>query len=422
MTQLFQIALLAYFLPAINHTLLFFFMARLFPLRLKLWQLAIMVFIFPIANLPKLIWGPFSLIANITRVVFIPIGMVIYPLLAFRGSVCRRLVVNLSLFACQMLGEATATATLVGVKMTAEIDIARDILPITLPYSLITFGINIIAGCGVVFVAKAMELKAFSRLYISAFLFPLSLMGIIYSSVIPSGSWFFLFSILLGCSALTALMYLLVSLEKKQELEVLLQKTQYALELEQAYYRSVEEQREKLSHIRHDFKNQLASISALLQHGEEQEAQTMIHSVNRLIDDTKENIYCSIPVVNAVLSQKDQLCQEKNLALSVDLSLPSNLMMESIHLCSIFGNLLDNAIHGAEESKVEQPVITLRSLQEGDYLFLKVTNPSLPPQPPQAGRGIGTRILADLAQQYGGDYQGTYQDGIFSAVVYLLAK
>lgn len=125
-------------------------------------------------------------------------------------------------------------------------------------------------------------------------------------------------------------------------------------------------------------------------------------------------------MVNAVLSEKDRLCREKGIVLSVDLALTPKLTIESIHLCSIFGNLLDNAIRGAEVATVKQPTIFLQSLRDADYLFLKVTNPSLPPQPPREGRGISTRILTDLAQQYGGDYHTEYEDGVFSAMVCLL--
>ena len=421
MIRFLQIALIVYLLPAAVYGILLFFMSRLFPPRLKRWQLALMALLFPLGNLPKLFWGSFSLIADITRLVYVPIGMVFCPLLAFRGSAWRRMGVNLSLFACQALSEAVATTIFISGRIPADMDIVREIVPVMLPYYLVTVGIYITTGCAVVFFARAMEFRRFSRLYIPAFLFPLSLMGMSYAFATPVGDWMFLLSLLLGCGALTALMYLLGSLEEKQSLEIQLRETRHAMELEQAYYRNIEEQREKLSHIRHDFKNQLASISALLQLGEEQEARDMIHSVSRMIDDTRESIYCAIPVVNAVLSEKERLCREKGITLQVELALPADLTVKSIHLCSIFGNLLDNAIRAAAAAGSEHPVISLRSLREGDYLFLKVTNPSPPPQPPEKGRGIGTRILTDLACQYGGDYQTEYRDGIFSAVVCLLA-
>jgi hypothetical protein len=59
---------------------------------------------------------------------------------------------------------------------------------------------------------------------------------------------------------------------------------------------------------------------------------------------------------------------------------------------------------------------------DGDYLFIKVTNPSAePPKKAQPGRGLGTRILSDLAARYGGRYQADYKGGTFTAMVSLLA-
>jgi hypothetical protein len=61
-------------------------------------------------------------------------------------------------------------------------------------------------------------------------------------------------------------------------------------------------------------------------------------------------------------------------------------------------------------------------MAEGDYLFIKAVNPSAePPKKPLPGHGYGSRILSGLAARYGGDYQGEYRNGVFAAVVSLLA-
>lgn len=417
----FLLLVLVWLLPAAAYGILLLFLSRLFPLRCRPWLVAVAALLFPLGNLPKLVWGMFSPASDLVRLAFLPVGLVLIPLLLFRGSVWKRLAVNLSLFACQMLGEMTVSATLLPLEEIPAVDIARSILPILLPYSLVTLAVQAVGSCAVLFFAKALGARRFSRLYIPAFLFPVSLLGTAYSRIIPVGPWLFVLSLLLGCGALAALMYLLGSLEEKEALERRLQETRHAMELEQAHYRSVEEQREKLSRLRHDFKNHLASIAALLQSGEEGAARQLIGAVSRAIDETRESTYCPIPVVNAVLSGKERLCREKGITLAVDLSLPGELTVEPIHLCSIFANLLDNAIRAAEQSGVPQPTITLRSLQEGDYLFLKVTNPSPPPSPPPEGRGMGQRILQDLGRQYGGGYQWEYADGTFTALVCLLA-
>ncbi|MDR1615398.1 MAG: GHKL domain-containing protein [Syntrophomonadaceae bacterium] len=94
-----------------------------------------------------------------------------------------------------------------------------------------------------------------------------------------------------------------------------------------------------------------------------------------------------------------------------------------MHLCSIFGNLLDNAIDACRQKKgSDTPIIQLNSMVDGDYLFIKLVNPSgKPVKTPVRGRGYGSsRILSDLACRYGGGYQSEHKDGVFTAVVSLL--
>ena len=70
-------------------------------------------------------------------------------------------------------------------------------------------------------------------------------------------------------------------------------------------------------------------------------------------------------------------------------------------------------------SGAEHPAVSVRARREGDYLFVKVENPSPPPAPPREGRGTGTRILTDLTRRYGGAYCGEYRGGVFTAVASL---
>lgn len=134
----------------------------------------------------------------------------------------------------------------------------------------------------------------------------------------------------------------------------------------------------------------------------------------------RENPYCAIPVVNAVLSEKEKLCQEKGIGFYTELDIPRDLTVEPLHLCSIFANLSDNAIRGAEECGRKPSSISLTSAVAGDYLLIKTVNPANPPQTPKPGHGYGSRILAELAEQYEGSFQSSYENGVYTAVVSLL--
>jgi signal transduction histidine kinase len=189
-----------------------------------------------------------------------------------------------------------------------------------------------------------------------------------------------------------------------------------------AHRREVENRWDEFRKIRHDMNNQLATIEILIRSEQEESARDMIDTLAQEIINTNENPYCAIPVINAILTEKKHTCAMAGIDLYVELELPERLGVENIHLCSIFGNLLDNAIRASKEVKdVPRPAIELRSLADGDYLFIKSANPSNKPAKTRLpGRGYGTRILTDLAARYHGEYRGEYENGIFTASVLLL--
>ena len=213
-----------------------------------------------------------------------------------------------------------------------------------------------------------------------------------------------------------------VSQEKKTALEEELRETRHAMELEQSHYHKLEQKREELAKIRHDFNNQLASISQLVRTGEEGVAEDMIQTLAKEIVETNETPFCAIPVINAILTEKARACAAAGISLSVNLDLPNSVPIEQMHLCSILGNLLDNAISVCEQKIQDNPTIQLNTKVDGDYLFIQVANPSdEPPKKPAPRRGYGFRILSDIAERYSGDFRTEYKAGVFTATVSLLS-
>ena len=241
------------------------------------------------------------------------------------------------------------------------------------------------------------------------------------------------FGVLIMLIGNIAILQIILTNSKKAEMDRQLQETRHKMELEQSHYKQVEQRRAELTKIRHDFNNQLATIERLMKSGNESSAQEMVSALSKKIQQTNENPYCNIPVINAILSEKAQACEIAGIGLAVELDIPTKLIVEQIHLCSIFGNLLDNAIAACIQIKdnetvtpgtetARMPTIQLNSTIHGDYLFIKAINPSSePPKKPPFGRGHGTHILSDITARYDGDYRTKYKDGVFTAVVSLLA-
>ena len=397
------------------------FMGMVISSRLRRWwQVALLAAGVALFNLPKLIWGVYSTPADIFRLLSAPVILVAIPVLFFTRPVWKRLLVNLLLFSGQFVGEALAVFLLGDLSQIRDTNVVVSTFPQGAVYTVVGLLGIILVDSGVVILARTMQARRFSIVYLPVIFILASLFGNFYAYISASSVLFWCVCILLSAVSIVCLLYYVVSLEKKAELEKELQDIHYTMELEQAHYRTMQERREELARIRHDFNNQLAAVSLLIQSGEENDAQSMLRQLGENIAATREEPYCSVPVINAVLTEKTAMCEREGIRLEVQLDLPDTLTMDPLHLCSIFANLLDNAAKAAKFTA--EPTITLSSAVAGDYLFIKTVNPSLPQKNPGKGHGYGSKILKQLAAKYDGSYQTSYEDGVFTAVVTLLLE
>jgi len=209
----------------------------------------------------------------------------------------------------------------------------------------------------------------------------------------------------------------------KEAVEKALSEMKFRSELEQQHYKAAETRREELAKIRHDYNNLLTSVLGLLRMGQTQEAEMALEQLLVRVGQTRECGFCGVPIVNALLSEKQELCDREGIVLSVDLLFPEDVSVEPIDLCSVFSNLMDNAIRACTQLPPEQRRITLTSGVRGDYLVVRCENPAAKaPGVLPEGTGYGKRILRDIAQRWGGSFESAYENGIYTATVILLEK
>lgn len=245
----------------------------------------------------------------------------------------------------------------------------------------------------------------------------------LYSFSFDGWSAFWLYGLLLSIAANVLLLFYAVSQEKKTAALEELRETRHMTELEKSHYEAVEQRRKELAEIRSGFGAKLQAAAELARAGGDIAVRESISALAERISGTKEKPYCAVPVINAVLTQKEEECASAGIRLNIELRLPDTLAVEPVHLCSIFGNLLDNAIAACRRlDGADKPVIHLSSIMDGDYLFIKTVNPSGKPAPsPAPGHGYGQRILNDLAKCYDGNFKSSCIGGIYTAVISLTA-
>jgi len=412
---------------------MFYTMAQFVPFRVKYWKLPIVIVVMVAIFFAKeqMLEDGNLAVANALSLLFIGF-MVVFALWAYRGPVWKRLVIITFLIMLTVVSDGLSVFL---VKAIINRPMVYDYASIEAIYGNLFFGLFSIMLLGVtIWISRTIKMRHFNPTFLLLPIFPfgqIALLGAFEGKYPIFGTlevelfnhWLSYAGLALCFISDIALLIILVEQDKKLVLQEELREARHRMELEQSHYRDVEQRREELTKIRHDFNNQIASIGQLIRTGDDSSAQELIHALSEEIISTKENPYCGIPVINAILTEKTRVCAEAEITLTVDLDLPNPLSVEPIHLCSIFGNLLDNAINACKQVRQSDKLtIQLNSMVDGDYLFIKAVNPSVEPmKEPAAGRGHGSRILSDLAARYSGDFRMDYKDGVFTAVVSLLA-
>ena len=232
--------------------------------------------------------------------------------------------------------------------------------------------------------------------------------------------------IALVCS-LAADVCAVISIRKLQnaaQTEAQLQTAEQQLNVQTGYYRQLQENILSVNQIRHDLNNQLTAAYRLLEDGQNEEVRRQLDLLRTNIQERVGARYCGNLIVDAVLDEKAQRCQEEGIRLSLNAELPPRLPIENAHLCSAFSNLLDNGIQGAAASGESKKAIELRAVVQKDCLVIRCQNTAAPPEKkgrsdPLRPHGLGLGILNRLAWQYDGDFRTEYSSGEYTATLIL---
>lgn len=133
--------------------------------------------------------------------------------------------------------------------------------------------------------------------------------------------------------------------------------------------RSITEMRE----FRHDLKNQIATMRILLEEEKYCRLREYFDTFAASVSAQMDYIDCENKEVGAMLNMEAQKCAVNGLRLECKISVPPNLPFAANDLCSLFTNVIDNAIEACVRLFVSEPIeFTLQT--KGDYLVATCRN------------------------------------------------
>lgn len=185
---------------------------------------------------------------------------------------------------------------------------------------------------------------------------------------------------------------------------------------QEQHYRDLTSQYESIRRMRHDIANHLNAMESLMASGRNAEAKEYLQELNSTPVDSTLGM-CEHPVVDAFLHNRISAARNSGVEIEAAIDLSANVPVSNVDLIRIFGNMLDNALEACSQSA--SPKISLSCIRARGCLIIRTMNPVNHSSNVKgrriAGleRGIGQRVLSDIAEKYGGNLSFDEKDGIF---------
>lgn len=166
-------------------------------------------------------------------------------------------------------------------------------------------------------------------------------------------------------------LYITLSLNKSNRAAEEFKLKEQQLKHDIQYAETVRTQYQEIRHIRHDIKQQLATVSGLQFEGKYNEAQRYISEITDRIEQIEMFIDVGNDYINAILNSKLSIAKSKGVEVLCNFSGEIDCIDE-YDLCSLMGNVLDNAIEATEN--VDGAVIEVSLFSDKHKFILTVSN------------------------------------------------
>ena len=211
-------------------------------------------------------------------------------------------------------------------------------------------------------------------------------------------------------------------LERQQELE----RKEHFYQMRQQYYSAMERQQREVRRLRHDMKNHLTVLSGL---SGEKERDYLLELLNAPAFSPGK-VYCENRTASVVLSAKADQAMEQGTEFEVHAAIPESIPVDSMDLCALLGNVLDNALEAAARMPEGQRRVSFSARVEkglfaaevrNTYLFLErgLDGRLVTVKKDRRNHGLGLASVEEIVERYGGHLEYRTEEKEFVLFLYL---
>ena len=180
------------------------------------------------------------------------------------------------------------------------------------------------------------------------------------------------------------------------------------------HYAYLEKREYETKKFRHDIRNHILVLADLCKRKEVEKAEQYIEEMWGRINKIAISISVNHGIVDAILNQYASICAEEKIMLKIKGHMPVQCKIEAFDLCTIFSNLLNNAIEAERESAEKEIKLEIRYDLDTIYIYMenyyvgerKVQNGIAVTQKRDKNRhGYGVINMIECVQKYNGIFK-----------------
>lgn len=174
---------------------------------------------------------------------------------------------------------------------------------------------------------------------------------------------------------------------------------------------------------RHDLRHHLQYISACIESGKTQHAQTYIRQICSEIEADKVTVFCENEAANLIFSAYAKRAENQGIPVKINAVVSHVLPVSESDLCVLLSNALENALHACQKcrDKGAPAVIEVDAYEENWKFFLQIINScdgdvlfaNGIPVTDKPGHGMGVRSICAIVERYNGIAAFLIEEGQF---------
>ena len=200
------------------------------------------------------------------------------------------------------------------------------------------------------------------------------------------------------------------------------------LAMESRRYMELQTYLDNTRRLRHDFRQHLHVIAGLTETGQLEELKSYLHQYESELSEHRPSL-CANAAVDALAGYYDHAAGQQSVPVEWKLALPRQLPMPEADLCTILGNLLENALHASQKLPPEQRRVQVMAqmlspamlglVVENRYDGMLKKQQGILRSTKHEGTGIGLVSAETVVHKYNGNLHLETEEQIFRVNVLL---